>query len=624
MITLRVSVFTYIFFSLLPLALAETYSEWLAQAPQGDKALSVKSTPVTQGLDKVSVYLSRAKSKEIISRPPGGLVGTLEFTLEAGALDIESPLKLEFFGLTLTDEDLSEGQRLEPLFFKGLNSNGLHKNSSLRHKKYRESFYLGVPKQGLKAKIPVVLPLVSRSHTSNFYTPVLSYSLEITDNKGRICGRFLLVDAFASAQYQQYKYSAWVSGDPEADRLLRDRLGIQHLETIESLPNSLYPFVDVDALWYSEVAWNKNEYTRSQLRKMLLMGTWIHAYPDTVSSIADFIGKRNSGRVLMGGLLEPEKFASDEKHLRHSGRISIYNNYGLGHGFVEDSLKRYIDSHRYFTLGFSIAFASFILLVVPVLFLSLRGRKRLVLWLLVPIVCISFAITGFVFGKHLLPKSSLLSVLEYRFAYLPWKEVYVHDSLEVLNLRPGPVDVSLDASSPLFADLGAGRNIAYRERINREDDNTLISIEPMQLGRRTRQSTGHFANLPLPIEIDSASSAGTIIATSNLHSVYIWTDGTWHEVGVVSPGQKLLSKRKRRPTKLIPDHMREIFSGASVPDISRKKRLEQRFGGDRVVLAVTEEEPVLKVQGEELHKRERVIWIIQVPGPANPREGDNA
>lgn len=633
-------------------ASALTYAEWLAAVP--DDGFSVQVRFVARGDGQVrstTTVLDADNGRSggapvqwrVPVRPRGGLVGRLEVTATGQHGGAGGPLALTVMLVPVQRKDLVAGGCEPDVQYWGAASPRMVRpQADIRPPVYTERLSLPVGELPHPAR-PLILPVPSNvSRGFPHGQSMLACLCELTDASGVPLARQHVIDVFSPSSYHGGSRAAWVIGEAEADRILREQAGMGDIETQQDLPDIMAPYHEIDAVWVSGQAWSNGTVSVSLLRRLALMGLWVYGHERTVSDVASSAGLSAPQAVLMGGIGSPEQSRSGVAGGRPQRPFwtgPYHDSRGEGKDlWPETRVDLFADDDNvYLAWTLSVLGLFFVAagIGLPVAFLKLRGAVRLRLWWIVPAGAVAAAVVGHVGGRAVLPRAPRADVTEYRCAYAGWEQVYCRQVARMLTYESVPVHIEAPARAVFLpgAQGYGGPSPVRAEHIRRAGDAAEYVAEGKGRGTVLLREIGYFAPVEPPVERAAGGTNACLRLRIPCRRMFVWHNGAFYRMPENLPaGERVILGSGIRTNKIhgLPQRVESVLQPYAVPDLQFScaggscLRAElahthtdagnpDPFRGSCLVVAVTDEEPGVDFLGKGLRATSRVVWIVQVP-----------
>ena len=633
-----------------------SFDQWLAADIPDSLAVELRFEP--EGDGHIETYESvpsdtstesRPRYLRVPARPIGGYLGDLLLQPHSSATPNGSvSVKIMYYQVLpgdLLDQPEKEGT---PQHHPDLSWNQpmglLDTRSRMRAVKHQQVFVIDQSQAAASARIPLVVPLLPFSWRELANRSLFSCCIEVTDARGSLLAREMPVEMLSIGNNYNQRGVAWVMDEPEADRAMRDFVGLQDCKTIKTFPPVLQPFSEVDALWLSQRALDDGQLPPDTIRKLVLLGLWVYGRDNVVSRLRSELSLRNDDQVLLGGIARLNKVS--EQGLR---RNKNYNNDSLAlwdqyvpnfrkdEPFPLDNRKDLFTGHSRKFMIVSLCILFFFLLTtgigLPIAFCVLKGPRRLIVWYAVPIFAAMIALAGYAAGNLILPRTMQSDITEYRFAYAGWPEVCCRSVARLLTYENPGFSWKLPAGS--FGLTAGGYPAIERSTHNglvvEDRDGVAIGVSGLDRGEIVIKESASFREIPLPVEITWHTNRPMLKALADLRSVHIWTGGAWRVVGSMQAGGETdpdqmattngvygLPQRIVNALRMATEHA--VYGD---PDIGRwtveERNFVPAFSNSWIVVGVQNDPVACRVDADRIEATERAVWVIQFPFESAPR-----
>ncbi len=635
---------------------ALSYRDWIAAAPEAGAPLALILEPASNGCVQQTQQVRPElrpfhpaagdyEFYEVPARPSGGYLGQMILLQDTG-IQPPGPLTVSLTFHPVEIEDLlpptgrAHAAATNKAALKWHEPMGLlNAAAPLRLERFRRSWSVASLPPAERFALPFILPRAGmggfrHGNNENLFTCLC----EVRDARGTVLLRKQAVELFHSGRVYYGGGTAWVMGEPEADRYLRESAGINHSETVSELPSLMEPYAEAVALWVSADAAGKEPLTPAMVRRLLLMGIWIFGRESTVSNLAVAAGVPGPGPVLLGGLrgvtLPLGREDKGKQHLGHD-QESLWDAYlgslpGLtnpvavleNHRDLFQSLKgRYLG----WTIGMLGLFFGLACIGLPVAFWKLKGARRLALWWLIPAAAAAIACASLAGGQLLLPRLPQTDLTEYRFAVAGWPEVYCWSVNRSLTFEERTVAWNLPAGS--FVLPGRyGSAPAGPEWFDESGGQLARGLAGLKRGQLFIEETAGFRDLPLPVAIaGGAVRPNALKILAPLRKVHVWDSGAWHSLGDLQAGQTALVPVGPGTNLFgLPQRIRDCFPSYTIetnpcPNCGKVHEVGAAtravFSNTWIVAALDAGPAAAQPAMPDAQDESRAVWIIQLPLP---------
>lgn len=632
--------------------MAESYDAWLAGVPQERPALiefvpsstnAVRSTTTIRVRSRHGAQDRAANQLEIPQRPSGGWIGDVRIkTVTATALRLPLSLRVIYSQVLARDLRPPQGGKEDPKYFWHQPSDLLNRAAPIRVVRFTEQTTLPASPAGTAPVLPVLLPALNRRDSSGFLEfdesvqSMMSVRAELCDAEGRVADRRLLVE-LCDTRDDGYETEAWVTEDAEADRVLRERCRIRSIRSVDRLPPMIAPYLDVNALWVSAPAWQRQPLDAVLLRRLVLAGRWVYGRPETVEVITRAAGLDCPQRVLLGGIAAPARTGevstppdnsheygvppqsttladSNSSHSKTNVAATLENNREL----FAPHKRRFLN----WTVSVLGVFGAIIAVGLPLAFYRFKGARRLMLWWLAPGVAGVCALAGWIGGNVVLPRELQADVTEFRMAYAPWPEVYCHTVARALNFEQRDLAWQMPAGS-IALPHSAWRPVCQAMHVTQAPEGNSVQLAGLRRGGIETVESLCFRTLPLPVKTEWSGNKPLLRSLQALRNVHVWHEGAMHKVGSLAAGATVdpatcgktdgvAGLPRRFDAMLEAIGLRPTCCDRHKAEYDRK--LKERRPREKmwIVMAVSDEVPATRV-APAAQTQGRVAWIIQLP-----------
>lgn len=471
----------------------------------------------------------------------------------------------------------------------------------------------------------------------NFHVIVARY--EVLDAIGRVLARGI-VPRMARVSYGTPMAEAWVMGDIEADRLLRERCGLNAVETVAALPAAPAAYEGLHAIWVSQSAWDAAAANPRFWQRMLLQGVSLYGRPDTVRAMRAVLDPESNGVVLAAQLAAPTATVGQAAARSYASACGSFWGLDLKYetgGFEKSALDNvrplFQDATRYqaWTAGVLGLFTVGTVVLLALAFLRLPGPKRLTLWWALPLWAALFALLGGGVGRLVLARQARADVTEYRYAHLNWPEMYCQAAGRMLRFDGRecawqvPAGAVESPNAPVRASDGAARQVLRHDV--RTPDAVRMADERVVPGTSDNIGASWFRPCALPFAVVATPDGRRLRADADLAAVYVWAERHWRKVGNLPSGREVnplaadVPRLERVPG--LPAALAGCWSkGASLCATSNSSDCDDpptpacpcpAAAGTWLVVALQRSDPDMRPLDAHAAAAGRVVWIVQCP-----------
>ncbi len=647
-----------------PRASAESYAEWLAYGNSESSPLRVEATLFNtepQRLELSSAQHPALGPSATIFSSTGekskiGFLGSLYLSLrEPEEKAIAGPIRAE---LLYSEVDADSLRNRVQNGVTNLNAE-LALDTTIGRVVYRETYILNLLTDA-KA-IPILLPVPEADAQRITSERLYSLRLSIKDSRGSDLARYILVDTFNPTRYRP-EANAWIAAGLESTSSIPALAAAGVTAEISDVPTVLDPYTFLQTLWVSDGQAQNLE--QSFLRKLLLMGVWLYGQDSTVDILSNRLGFKESTPVLLGGVgrasqapaqllqeLDPYYFQPYGGHFGDKARSGREDSAIVDQ---EHPFKEYSSSYEMWTALLLGGYALAIFIGAPVLFYNLKGFKRVRIWSLIPALAIFVSLIAWGAGRYALPRTTVAQVIEYRFAYADWPEVYVHDLLGVLAMDQGERRFTT-RSQARYIDrrdfrlghrYGRNENVAVAAHHNSDaqgETRTSFALDFRARGAVSKHEIMQFSEDTKPISRVKKDGELYLRTETDIERLYVDDGKRTILLGKVAAGE-LIDPRQIKGTSVtklrgLPGPINYLFRFRKnkeieenvLPGVSMRVRARDvnrnalvtelkdhvwNFGlipNQLILIAETKETPNLEVDSGEVQLQSQIIWFQQIP-----------
>ncbi len=573
------------------------------------------------------------KEWRVMMRPTGGQLGLLEITsLPADALPCTARLRV----YQALPKDLLP-PRKEPADPEWFQPMGLvNPAAPLRALRFEHRWTL----ESLPASLPIALPQTLQGLNRCL--------LELLDPRGRVIHSLApaeIVSAESSSRWRPFgQCRAWILSDDEmADRRIREQTDIREVETLKDAPGQWTDYNEVGAIWIDEHA----EVSAPLLRRFILSGGWIVGRRNALDAVCGRLGLPAGLAVLGGGIaaLDDPRTARGEDERRiprdfDHDRFDFASAAGCGkeHAYPLENAGGFFRRIRtrffVFTFSFAGLFALGATVLLPVLFLTLKGDQRVALWWKAPAVLVMYSLLVLAVGwTWVLPRAPLTDVTEYRMGYGDWPEVFCNTHASSLKFGRKPMGWILPPGmTPLF--------INGREAVPLLTDGGsragTMAFGQVARGRLTSSGYGTFRDMRQPFSAELKDGRVRVYSSRAVRALHAALEnGHWLKLGPADPGGYTLLPDTFEPVSIngCPALINDVIQRTDEPGFplsteepkapvckhcgkvhGTASHTLKLVNGAMILIAVDSEDSpgILALNGNEIREA-RVAWICQVP-----------
>jgi hypothetical protein len=468
----------------------------------------------------------------------------------------------------------------------------------------------------------------------------LAARYEVTDARGRILARGI-VPQLLPVGFGINHSAAWVTGDEEADRLLRERRGLSAEETVCPLPPEDAAYEETRAIWVSQSAWENTPGGAGFWQRRLLQGVSIFGRPATIQQMQHVLDPATNG-VLLAAQLKGltagagvPRAAGAAPAVWDGGGGGLDLQFGTGNRYEESTLENVqpLFTRLSWYAGWTVLvlgiFTFGTVVALALAFVRLRGSRRTLLWWALPVWALAFAAFGGGVGRLVLPHRPRVDVTEYRYAHIGWPEMYCRADGRMLRfderacqwrLPAGAMD--LPPATMLYA-RPARRGTPHVVRTPEAVEYTLTGC---RAGASSQICASWFRPCNLPFEITGSGEARCLRARTDLARVLVWSRGGWHDCGAVAAGRearvdsgKGMDRVPGLPLKLAAcwsKGCQQMYIPRDVQDCSDSGEVVRPAPAAMdtwLVVALQRVPPDLRAADERSEATGRVVWVVQCP-----------
>lgn len=415
---------------------------------------------------------------------------------------------------------------------------------------------------------------------------------------------------------------AWVTGDVEADRLLRERCGLNTVETVTALPHDPAAYEGLRAIWVSQSVWNADATNTCFWQRLLLQGVSLYGRPETVRAMQSAIGSLPNGVMLAAHLIAPTtttcQVTCNSRPLMYAQDFDLDLNSGTNgvreKSVLDNARSVFEDAAQYRTWTISVlglfTIGTVVLLVLACV--RLPGPKRMALWWALPLWALLFAVVGGGVGRFALARYARTDVTEYRWACLQWPEMYCQAQGRMLLLDGGKRTWNLPANAmecPVATGFGSAHPFQAIHHETRTPDAVKMTITHIDPGWSGQMVAAWFRPRALPFAVAETQGECHVVATTDLAAVYVWAKGEWRDLGSMPAGceKNPLAKNLHCMTHLpgLPKTIASLW-----PENGARYAASEHTW---LVVALQQIEPDMRPADTQTKAAGRVVWIVQCP-----------
>lgn len=466
---------------------------------------------------------------------------------------------------------------------------------------------------------------------------------DVMDAAGHTLAREV-VPRFQQIAYGGYGQQAWVTGDAEADRLLREQCGYGAMETVTVLPALDAAYEGVPAIWVSHEAWGAAFDGARFWQRRLLQGVSLFGRADTVQTMQAALDPETNRVLLAAQLAAPAPAAMKNQNAQCAARlgegldIQMENSTGNGNrarreeSRFENARGMFVHARAY-RVWSSIVLGLFTVGTVVLLalaFVRLRGVRRIALWWALPLWAVAFALLGGALGRLVLPRRARADITEYRYAHLRWPDMYCKAYGRMLRfdgrahawrLPPAAME-SAPIPSPSYLQHTMR---AMEHRREQTPDRVRIADAGVRPGLSSSVCAAWFRPRSLPFDVTEGAEGRRLRATTDLAAVFVWSHGKWHGGHSLASGQDmflnfttvpgqdrlpglpvtLAANWSRGATAMNPYAAQNCDDSAAPP--------APATAALNTVLVVALQRAPSEARPEDARAESRVVWVVQCP-----------
>ncbi len=573
-----------------------------------------------------SSYLSDWK---ILQRPAGGFIGSVTVDDSAAAGGIA---RLRIY--KVLPKDLYQPEK-PPRKCRWFEDVGLYnKKKRARSVLYEKTWKIS----DVPLKIPIVLPAVGQGGQK-----LLRSVFEVLDKKGSVVYSSVPAEVYNVGYYYRYD-DVWVLADNESafgmiNKMLGGRSG--DIKNVSSLPDIGWRgLLNTKMLWIDD----KSVISDDLIKEFILSGGLVSGSAAGLKKHLDKLGV-TYGKILGGGILNTDYAQKNPG----AGNYSCYrsgNRYQFSQYIEHDSEKKFPfenDKKSFFRLKIPYLIFTIVtmflyalggIILLPILFIRLKGADRVKLWWKVPLIITGYTVFVVVIGWILIyPKSKLVDITEYRMGYGNWEKVFCVANADILNYGPGVVGWDY----PSFSSVVFMRDTDNRIVCNEGDARSgRVIYKNVVQGLRVQSAICYMKNMRQPFHARYETGRVLLSSDRKVHNVYVCGSGfKWLNIGKLVPGNFVTVSTKFNQEKIhFPGYIEDNLENGEIEYISSSVSATPAkvckncgkihhhassdsiavFDGAILVIGVddTDKPAVDSITGDK-YKSGRIAWICQVP-----------
>jgi len=598
-------------------ASAETYQAWLHDVGRTNTAFAVQFQPWGGFTNANATWGHFAR---------GGYEGDLVLRASSGNA-LRPPLRVRLLFNTAAKADVSGLPESSNLWYSDDRfAVHLRLERSIRERLFLHDVTVSSVAAGQSVSVPFVFPRTTATRMEPF---LVVGRYEVTDADGVVLARGLAPRLLVNTPRYGCESTAWVTDDPESDRLLREHAHISNAETVTVLPDVTAAYDGLSAIWVSHDAWQVLRGDLGFWRRILLQGVSLYARTNTLDAMRAALHVSADGSVLRAGVYGADQALGAGNGSQAINSLDLHTTVDA-HGscdlgsLLENNQPLFVSALSYqawtaailglFTLG------TVALLVLA--FVRLKGAKRVRLWWIIPVWSVGFSLVGGLGGRLVLSRQPRADVTEYRFARTDWPEMYclaagrsLHFSASEQGWRM-PADATLLQSGSPSSESRAG-DAAW---LQSQAAATVLHVETGDRGVLHDDNAGWFRPCTLPFGLAPQDGLMRIRATEDLDAVFVWREGVWHTLGAVRAGQTsgpCIASKKGLSHHLagLPSAVADRLTTGEPPCGANKQDARMAKEDDRpwLVVALQRRPGDLKPLNPRSAFSGRIIWVVQAP-----------
>jgi hypothetical protein len=311
-------------------------------------------------------------------------------------------------------------------------------------------------------------------------------------------------------------------------------VGVTHL-----VPDA-YAFNDVKAIWIDSTAAADPALTDAFWRRLILQGAFVAGGKLDVQAIATRLGIDPATPQLLGGMIAADEPPQVLPILQENMR---YNPYGGPGVFIQTNFQPNDEGpgktmHQQL-LNFSRVYLGLFFvceaLVVFVAFLRLRGRQRVWLWFVIPVVALAYALLGIVAARIFITVRAEARIEQMEMQRQGWPEAALVTSTWQVKMDGSPASFHFPADSHLSnGSYGLYQQEPEAQFTFRQAADSAEFICAPGAARHGDASIYSWIPAQAPVDI---SAGGKLTARRNFDGAWAWDGDAWRELGALQAGE---------------------------------------------------------------------------------------
>lgn len=458
---------------------------------------------------------------------------------------------------------------------------------------------------------------------------------EVLDQSGReVCRGFLP----ASKLSESVRQLGGRANAEEALRMTEQRVG--SFTQVDDLPDEMEAYRQVRHIRFTEALWEKMAGRETLLRRLLLTGVHITGETSLVERIRGSLGTGKDGRVLAGAADSENGCSQNELVLRDVELVSLTTVKGKDGKMrpgpkvsVLDNdaavFEKDLDSYLIWTTGWMLAFAIGVIVVLAVVFIRVKGERRVAVWWALPVWALLCGIAVWAGGVLVLERRPCVDVTEYRLAMVNWPEMHCRAVATAMTFQPGRPVWELPRDAVVYDRRYENLDGWWlRDDVEKTTNSFRLRLPRQMTGYPLDLEAGWFEPTALPLvpEDGTKDSPGRwLVAVQDVDAVYVLVQGEWHDLGAMKDGERrdplAAIKAKNNCLPGLPSDLNRELSRWqwSPPSPSRRKLHDPDLESppphhDWIVVALKRDVPPrVAPVWEQARTKGRVIWVMQCP-----------
>lgn len=563
----------------------------------------------------------------IIQLPTGGYIGDVIIRDNSAVGGIA---RLRVRELSTKDLFTPENDAPKPKWFSDM---GLRRNDSPdRALVYEHEWEL----DSLPRTIPIVL-------SANTGKNIGRCVFEVLDRNRRVIYSCVPAEVYAgggSWDYGSRASTAWIMTDDDtADRKIRKLAKISSIASLTEIPGDWRRFLDVQAIWIGA----DTDLSVTEIRRIILSGGWIFGTPEGLAPHLANLGLQPTP-VLMGGIgsltanIDADMGEIDSPSYGGQSLCfsSSYGNRALA-APLEDTVRLFERIRgpfmrlTFITAGLYVVGTTILL---PLLFIRLKGSRRVRLWWRAPIVIGVYTLVAVAVGWFTVhPKAPLSDCTEYRLGYGNWPEVFCNVNATVLKYGRGLLGWQYPAPAEITYSRNSDTALFVHENI---DGSGSMGLGRTVRGMQYQHGFCHMKKMRQPFTARMMPDGKVQVASErDVRNLYAKLQGhSWLKLGDLNAGATIIIGAPFRKTEIgFPSSITQpletwdddgiVLEGPTVsPTVCKNCGRRHEHGGlslagyeGGIILAALDanDRPMFSGLHREQDHTERVAWICQVP-----------